>query len=95
MRRLFWMAVGAGIAIYVMRRADRLIASVMPPALADRLARRATKARGAAGRFVREARAGMTERENELTPLIAPGDNGSNSGHSDQQPGTDDVKDGR
>jgi hypothetical protein len=65
-RRLFWLAVGAGVAVVAARRANKLARAVTPAGVADRLAGLAEQARD----FADEVRAGMTERELELRDAL-------------------------
>lgn len=78
MRRLFWIAVGAGATVYVMRRSKAGLANLLPPAfgralgsghrsysdgLIDGLA-------AGAGGFFADVKAGMSQREAELQAAL-------------------------
>lgn len=71
MRRIFWMSVGAGLAVYGMRRAQRLAESVTPRSLAGRAAQRAMATGGTLRALAAEVQAGMAEREAELRGAMA------------------------
>ena len=62
MRRLVWMAVGAGLAIYVVRRIDRALDAASPEGIGRSLTAAVDALKDLAG-DVREA---MAEREHEL-----------------------------
>lgn len=66
MKRLFWVAVGAGVGVYAARRLSRARAAVAPTALGGQVAAARDGARSAVGSFVADVRAGMAEREEEL-----------------------------
>ena len=66
MRRMFWMAVGAGATVWTLNRAQRLARSITPGSLADGAARGAVDAGAAVRSFAGEVRAGMLQRELEL-----------------------------
>ena len=70
MRRLFWLGVGAAVGAYVMRRVtetrQQLTAQGIGAGLADGL-----RELGAGlGAFGAEVRAGMADREQELSELV-------------------------
>lgn len=75
MRRLVWMAVGAGITIYVMRRSKAGLAALLPPGFARALGAPNRPASAdtlldelatGAGEFVTDFRAAQKAREAEL-----------------------------
>jgi Family of unknown function (DUF6167) len=84
MRRLFWLAVGAGVSGIAARRANRLARAVTPDGLAERLAVASASAREFAG----EVRAGMLERELELREALGlDGDGAAAGGGTDETTG--------
>lgn len=66
MRRIFWMAVGAGATVWTINKANRVARSLTPGSLADSAARGAVDLGGAVRSFAGEVRAGMLQRELEL-----------------------------
>ena len=66
MRRMFWMAVGAGATVWSLNKAQQLARSITPGSLADTAARGAADVGGAVRSFAGEVRAGMLQRELEL-----------------------------
>jgi hypothetical protein len=81
MRRIFWMAVGAGATVWALNKANQVARSLTPGSLADSAARGAVDAGEAVRSFAGEVRAGMAQRELELnrqlgldgSVLAAPG----------------------
>ena len=84
MRRIFWMAVGAGATVWTINKANRVARSLTPGSLADSAANGAAELGEAARSFAAEVRAGMLQRELELnrelgldgSVLAAPGPDG-------------------
>ena len=84
MRRMFWMAVGAGATVWTLNKAQKLARGITPGSLADSAARGAVDAGSAVRSFAGEVRAGMLQRELELnrelgldgSVLALPGDPG-------------------
>ncbi|WP_106398979.1 DUF6167 family protein [Actinocorallia populi] len=74
MKRLFWLTVGAGTALYAQRRAMRFARSLAPENLAVRAVENAVKTGSTTGdrlrEFADEVRAHMAEREAELNEAI-------------------------
>jgi hypothetical protein len=70
-RRLVWMAVGAGITIYLVRRVDRVLDAASP----EGIGRALDAAVDALREFTVEVREAMAEREQELRVAlgVAPG----------------------
>ncbi|MFC1407725.1 hypothetical protein ACEZCY_00325 [Streptacidiphilus sp. N1-12] len=66
MRRMFWMAVGAGATVWTYHKAQQVARSITPGSLADSAARGAVDLGGAVRSFAGEVRAGMLQRELEL-----------------------------
>jgi hypothetical protein len=85
MRRMFWMAVGAGATVWTINKANRVARSLTPGSLADSAANGAAELGEAARSFAAEVRAGMLQRELELnrelgldgSVLAAPGSDGA------------------
>ncbi|MCC9305689.1 DUF6167 family protein [Kitasatospora sp. RB6PN24] len=65
-RRIFWMAVGAGTAVWAMNKANEAAQRLTPDSLSGTAARGALQLGDAARRFARDVRAGMAEREDQL-----------------------------
>ncbi len=70
MRRMFWMAVGAGATVYVMRRVSKAAESYSASGLSQRVSELADAVRY----FADEVRAGMAERELELRDALGIAD---------------------
>lgn len=70
MRRVFWVAVGAGAGIYLARKLTRTAESLTPQGIADRLADSIVTLGGAVRDFAAEVRAGMSEREAVLDQTL-------------------------
>jgi hypothetical protein len=66
MRRIFWMAVGAGATVWTLNKANRLARSLTPGSLAEGAALGSVEAGRAVRNFRDEVRAGMLQRELEL-----------------------------
>lgn len=66
MRRIFWMAVGAGATVWTLNKAQQVARSITPGSLADSAARGAVDAGSAVRSFAGEVRSGMLQRELEL-----------------------------
>jgi Family of unknown function (DUF6167) len=85
MRRIFWMAVGAGATVWTMNKASQVARSLTPGGLADSAANGAVQLGDAARSFATEVRAGMLQRELQLnrelgldgSVLAAPGADGA------------------
>ncbi|MFJ1754605.1 DUF6167 family protein [Kitasatospora sp. NPDC088134] len=65
-RRIFWMAVGAGAAVWAMGKANEAVHRLTPDSLSGTAARGALHAGDAAKRFALDVKAGMAERERQL-----------------------------
>ncbi|WP_441247274.1 DUF6167 family protein [Kitasatospora sp. McL0602] len=65
-RRIFWMAVGAGATVWAMNKANDAVQRLTPDSLSGTAARGALHLGDAAKRFAADVRAGMTEREEQL-----------------------------
>ncbi len=79
MKRLFWVAVGAGIAVVVIRKATEVREYYSPPAVVDRAVKGAAeqattfagRLREAAGAFLDDLDEARTRREAELHGALA------------------------
>lgn len=71
MRRLFWLGVGLAAGAYVTRRATAAARNLTPAGIGANLADGLREFGAGLGEFGAEVRAGMTEREQELTELVA------------------------
>ncbi|MFI9274696.1 DUF6167 family protein [Kitasatospora sp. NPDC052896] len=65
-RRIFWMTVGAGAAVWAMNKANEATRRLTPDSLSGTAARGALQLGDAAKRFALDVRAGMAEREEQL-----------------------------
>jgi hypothetical protein len=65
-RRLFWFAIGAGVAMFVLVKIRGYIKKTSPDAIGRRVAESASGVSQSAQGFVDRVRAGMAERETEL-----------------------------
>jgi hypothetical protein len=74
MKRIFWLAVGAGTALYAQRRAVRFARGLAPENLAVRAVENAVRTGNSTGdrlrAFAEEVRFHMAEREAELNEAI-------------------------
>lgn len=65
-RRIFWMAVGAGATVWAMNKANEAVQRLTPDSLSGTAARGALHLGDAAKRFAQDVKAGMAEREEQL-----------------------------
>ncbi|WP_405020457.1 DUF6167 family protein [Kitasatospora sp. NBC_00070] len=65
-RRIFWMAVGAGATVWAMNKANEAVHRLTPDSLSGTAARGALHLGDAAKQFAADVRAGMAEREEQL-----------------------------
>ncbi|MCX4745113.1 DUF6167 family protein [Kitasatospora sp. NBC_01287] len=65
-RRIFWMTVGAGAAVWAMNKANEATRRLTPDSLSGAAARGALHLGDTAKRFALDVRAGMAEREEQL-----------------------------
>ncbi|MFE6871167.1 DUF6167 family protein [Kitasatospora sp. NPDC057692] len=65
-RRIFWMAVGAGAAVWAVNKANETVHRLTPDSLSGTAARGALHLGDLAKGFAQDVRAGMTEREEQL-----------------------------
>jgi hypothetical protein len=84
MRRIFWMAVGAGATVWTLNKASRLARSLTPGSLAEGAALGSLEIGRALRHFKDEVRAGMLQRELELNRQLGlDGSVLATPGHSD------------
>jgi hypothetical protein len=69
-RRLFWFAIGAGIAVFVIMKIRAYLKKARPEAIGHRVAESASGISESARGFVDRVRAGMAERETELRETL-------------------------
>ncbi|WP_406196492.1 DUF6167 family protein [Kitasatospora sp. NBC_01560] len=65
-RRIFWMAVGAGATVWAMNKANEAVHRLTPDSLSGTATRGALQLGDAAKRFAQDVKAGMAEREEQL-----------------------------
>ncbi|MFF9640778.1 DUF6167 family protein [Kitasatospora aureofaciens] len=66
MARIFWMAVGAGAAVWAMNKANDAVQRLTPDSLSGTAARGALHLGDLAKQFAQDVRSGMAEREEQL-----------------------------
>jgi hypothetical protein len=71
MKRLFYLAVGAGVGVAAVRRAKRAARKLTPAGLADSAGGAVSGLRGSIRGFVDDVRIGMVEREAQLHDALA------------------------
>jgi hypothetical protein len=69
-RRLFWFAIGAGVAVFVIMKIRAYVKQARPEAIGHRVAESASGISESAREFVDRVRAGMAERETELRETL-------------------------
>ena len=70
MKRLFWLGVGLAAGTYIARRAQSAAESLTPAGIGANLADGLRELGAGIGAFGAEVRAGMAERERELTAMV-------------------------
>jgi len=70
LRRLFWFAIGAGAAVFVIMKIRGYLKQARPEAIGQRVAESAGGISESARGFVDRVRAGMAEREMELRDTL-------------------------
>ncbi|MEV7020969.1 DUF6167 family protein [Kitasatospora sp. NPDC093558] len=65
-RRIFWMAVGAGATVWAMNKANEAVHRLTPDSLSGTAARGALHLGDLAKQFAKDVKAGMAEREDQL-----------------------------
>jgi Family of unknown function (DUF6167) len=71
MKRLFYVAVGAGVGVAAFRRASRAARKLTPAGLAGSAGGAVSGLRGSIRNFVDDVRVGMVEREAQLHEALA------------------------
>ncbi|HMR49634.1 MAG TPA: DUF6167 family protein [Arachnia sp.] len=66
MRRLFWILVGAGLAVFVVLRGRQLLQRYTPKGIQEQVAQKSQEAAATWSDFLDTLRSSMTEREAEL-----------------------------
>lgn len=70
MRRLFWLGIGLAAGAYATRRATAVAHSLTPAGVGANIADGLREVGAGLGAFGAEVRAGMIDRERELTELV-------------------------
>ncbi|MBN9102967.1 MULTISPECIES: DUF6167 family protein [unclassified Pseudonocardia] len=70
MKRLFWLGVGVAAGVYASRRATAAAQALTPAGIGANIADGLRELGAGLGAFGAEVRAGMSEREQELTQLV-------------------------
>jgi hypothetical protein len=83
MRRMFWLGVGLAAGSYIARRANAAAQSLTPAGVGANLADGLRELGAGLGAFGAEVRAGMVEREQELTDLVERRTGGALPSYSD------------
>jgi hypothetical protein len=69
-KRLFWLGVGVAVGVVVSRKAGQAARQATPAGVAGNLGDALGELAGALGTFGADIRAGMAEREQELTETV-------------------------
>jgi hypothetical protein len=69
-RRLFWFAIGAGVAIFLSMKIREYLKKAKPEAIGRRVTESASGISESARGFVDRVRTGMAERETELRETL-------------------------
>ncbi|HEY2204266.1 MAG TPA: hypothetical protein VGH99_07315 [Pseudonocardia sp.] len=70
MKRLFWLGLGVATGVMVTRKVADAAQRITPAGVGEQIGDGLREMAGALGAFGAEVRAGMTEREHELTDLV-------------------------
>ena len=70
MKRLFWLTVGVAAGVALSRKAKETAKQATPAGIAGNLGEAISELAGAIGSFGADVRAGMTEREEELSEVV-------------------------
>jgi hypothetical protein len=70
MKRLFWLGVGVAAGVALSRKASQTARAATPAGIAGNLGDALGELAGALGTFGADIRAGMVERERELTDTV-------------------------
>jgi hypothetical protein len=73
MKRLFWLGLGVATGVVVTRKAAEAAARFTPAGVGEQVGDGLRELASAIGAFGAEVRAGMVEREDELTQLVQRG----------------------
>lgn len=74
MRRLFWLGIGLGVGVLVVRKATRAAQAYTPAGIAGGLSQSAGGLVESVRSFVEDVRIGMAEREQEIHEAFAHGE---------------------
>ncbi|MEP6853293.1 MAG: DUF6167 family protein [bacterium] len=80
MRRLFWAVLGATVGILIVRKLTSAARAFSPAGLTDQLAQSAAGLSESIRSFGEDVRAGMAEREEELSAALADDGTGRSQG---------------
>jgi hypothetical protein len=69
-KRLFWLGVGVAVGVYATRRATEAAQALTPAGVGANIADGLRELGAGLGAFGAEVRAGMSERERELSALV-------------------------
>jgi len=69
-KRLFWLGLGVATGVIVTRKAAEAAQRLTPAGVGEQVGEGLRELAAAIGSFGAEVRAGMTEREHELTDLV-------------------------
>jgi hypothetical protein len=70
MKRIFWLGVGVAAGVALSKKARETAHQATPAGIAGNLGDAVRELAGAIGSFGADVRAGMTEREDELTEVV-------------------------
>ena len=70
MKRLFWLGVGVAAGVALSRKAKETAKQATPAGIAGNLGEAISELAGAIGAFGADVRAGMSEREEELSEVV-------------------------
>ncbi|MGH3628401.1 MAG: hypothetical protein ACRDRL_13305 [Sciscionella sp.] len=71
MKRLFWLGIGAAAGVAVSRKINATARRATPAGIAENLGEAVHEMAQALGSFGADVRAGMNEREGQLTEMVA------------------------
>ncbi len=83
MRRLLWLGIGVAVGVVVVRKLTKAAESYTPTGIAASVQESAAGALDQVRSFVADARAAMTEREEEIHQALTVTE-GSTTGHEDR-----------
>lgn len=70
MKRIFWLGLGVATGVALSRKAKQTAHAVTPAGIAGNVGDAVRELAGAIGAFGADVRAGMVEREEELTDVV-------------------------